>query len=113
MEYVDSFMSQEKTANLQKTYGDYVKITLDISKEVFVIGCELHTDGEAVLLEKGSRQDDIWGGGINFQTKEIDTTAVLNLRPRLNNNSLEILNPQKREKFISVVKKLLAVLWEA
>jgi len=112
MEYINTIVLEDKTKDWQKEYGDYTKITLDINKEVLMIGCELHADGEAILLEKGSNQNDIWGGGINFTTKEIDTTAVLNLKPRLSNNSLEILDPEKREKFITVVKKLLAALWE-
>jgi len=112
MEYVDRVLSNSELKILQNRYGDYVKITLDTQKEVLIVGCELHADGEAVLLKKGSKQSDIWGGGINFQTKEVDTTAVLNLRPRLNNNSLEILDQERREKFLAVVKKLFIVLWE-
>ena len=104
-------LDKKSLPKLQAEFGDYFKVTVDIAKEVLVAGGELHADGEKILLEKGSRQDDIWGGGINLGNKEIDAAAVLNLRPRLKNNSLEILDPATREKFISVVKKIFAVLW--
>ncbi len=111
MEFVDRVLTKEEIIELQKTYGDYVKLTVDLEEEWIVAGGDLHADGEKILLEKGSQQDNIWGGGINFESKQIDATAVLNLRPRLKNNSLEILDAQRREKFIGIVKKYFAKLW--
>jgi len=111
VEFVDRVLTKEELLNLQKGYGDYVKLTTDLEKEWVVVGSELHADGEKILLEKGSKQDNIWGGGINFESKQVDTTAVLNLRPRLKNDSLEILDTERREKFIRIVKKYFANLW--
>jgi hypothetical protein len=111
MEFVDRILTKEEVLELQKTYGDYVKLTVDLENEWLVVGGELHADGERVLLEKGSRQNDIWGGGVNLKDGKIDTTAVLNLRPRLGNDSLEILDSQRREKFIRIVKGFFANLW--
>lgn len=104
-------LSSKEIENIKKEFGDYVKITADIEKRSIVVGCELHADGEKMLLEGGSSQDNIWGGGINFEIKEIDTTAVLNLRPRLGNDSMEILDSQKREKFVNIVKEYFNKLW--
>lgn len=112
MEYADQPLSKDMIGEIQKTYGDYVKITADIEERRIVIGCELHADGEAILLEKGSRQEDIWGGGIHLTYKEIDATAVMNVRPTLNNPSMEILDPVRREKYLSLVKKLFHALWQ-
>ncbi len=111
MEFVDRVLAREEILKLQKVYGGYVKLTVDLEKEWVVAGGKLHADGEKILLERGGRQDNIWGGGINFENKQIDTTAVLNLRPRLENNSLEILDNQRREKFIQIVKKYFVNLW--
>jgi len=101
----------EEIEKLQNKWGNYLKLTVDIEKKWLVAGGELHADGEKILLEKGSFQDNIWGGGIDIQNKLIDTAAVLNLRPRLDNDSLEILDPQKREKFIQVIKNYFRELW--
>lgn len=110
MKYINSVLPVEEVEDLRKEYGDYVKITVDLENGQLVAGCELHADGEKILLESGAKQDDIWGGGVNFVTKEIDTTAVLNLRPGLDNNSLEIINPDRRNKFLTVAQKIFANL---
>jgi len=111
VEFVDKVLTKEEILELQKVYGDYVKLTVDLEKGWAVVGSVLHADGEKILLEKGGKQDNIWGGGISFESKQVDTTAVLNLRPRLKNDSLEILDNQRREEFIRIAKKYFANLW--
>lgn len=111
MKFFDKPLTPQDLTNLALECGDYTKLTVDIENGWMVASVKLHADGEKLLLEKGSLQDNIWGGGLNFQNKQIDTTAVLNLRTRLNNDSLEILDPQRREKFINLVKNYFQKLW--
>jgi len=111
MKLVDYPLTLEEVREFQEEGGNYLKLTVDIENCWLVAGGELHADGEKILLGKGSRQDDIWGGGINLRDKQIDTTAVLNFRPKLGNDSLEILDSEKREKFIKTVKKIFQILW--
>ena len=111
MELLGHPLTIEEINNLRKTFGDYLKLTVDIEKECLVAGGELHADGEKLLLKEGSNQDNIWGGGINLKDKQIDAAAILNLRPRLENDNLEILDPQRRERFFSVVKRIFQKLW--
>ncbi|MCX6724836.1 MAG: DUF5674 family protein [Candidatus Shapirobacteria bacterium] len=111
MEFIDKSLTKEEILKLQKDYGSYIKLTLDLENQWIIAGGELHADGEKILLEKGSKQDDIWGGGMNLENKQIDTTAVLNIRPRLSNDNLEILDSKRREKFIQIVKKYFRRLW--
>jgi hypothetical protein len=108
---IDKKLTKEEITGLRKKYGDYIKLTIDVENEWVVVGGELHADGEKILLERGSRQDNIWGGGINFTDKIIDTTAVLNIRPRLNNDNLEILDAEIRKKFHAIVTEYFAILW--
>lgn len=110
MKLIESPLNKDGINDLEKEYGNYLKITADLEKEHLVVGCELHPDGEKVLLQSDSKQDNIWGGGIDLKTKEIDTTAVMNIRPTLN-NSLEILDPQRREKFIEIAKNIFHEVW--
>ena len=106
MELIKEPLTERKISDLKQRYGDYFKLTVDLESQTLVAGVELHADGEAILLKEGGRPENIWGGGINLNTKEIDATAVLNLRPNLGNASMEILDPAKRERFISIVKKI-------
>lgn len=112
MRFFNSPLKIEDIKKLQKQWGNYLKLTVDIENEWVVVGGELHADGEKILLEKGSFQDNIWGGGIDTKNKIIDTTAVLNLRARLGNDSLEILDPEIRGKFIKIAKYYFKELWD-
>lgn len=42
-------------------FEDMVKLVADVERGVAAIGGELHADAEAVLLQDGSRQADLWG----------------------------------------------------
>lgn len=107
MKFIDKPLSKEEIANVRKELGDYIKITADIEQGWVVIGCELHADAESILFEKGAKQDDIWGGGINLKDKIIDTTAVLNIRPRLGNDSMELLDPGKERSMLRSLRIIL------
>jgi len=111
MEFFDQLLTIGQIKKLQNKWGDYLKLTIDIENSWLIAGGELHSDGEKLLLDKGSNQDDIWGGGIDLESKQIDTAAVLNLRPRLDNDNLEILDPEKRRIFIEIVKEFFKELW--
>ncbi|MBI2268562.1 MAG: hypothetical protein HYU80_03955 [Candidatus Blackburnbacteria bacterium] len=52
----------------------------------------------------GSRQSDIWGGGIDIDSKAIDFNSFINIRPNDNNNSNEILDPKVREEYERLTK---------
>lgn len=112
MKYFDVPLLKEDIDNIHKTYGEYVKITADLENKRIVVGCELHADGEKILLEKGGDGDNIWGGGIDFIVKDVTTTAMLNLRPRLNNDSMEILDPKRRTSFLELVRSYFNKLWQ-
>jgi len=109
MDLIKKPINNQQIDNLKAKYGSYAKITADLKKEWLVVGPELHADGESLLVDQGSDNINIWGGGINFNSLEIDTTAVLNIRPNLNNNSMEIIDSEKREKFISLVKEIFDI----
>jgi hypothetical protein len=103
-------LTKNEIDELRVQCGNYLKLTIDLEKEVVVAGCALHADGENILLHDGSKQKDIWGGGIDLETKAIDAIAVLNLRPNFDNNSLEIIDTERRGKFINIAKKFFQAL---
>ena len=45
----------------EKMYDRLVKAVIDIEKQVMVVDAELHVDEEALLLEEGSEQKNLWG----------------------------------------------------
>ena len=42
-------------------FGDFVKAVVDIQRDIMAIGGELHADEEALLIEQGSSQENLWG----------------------------------------------------
>ena len=60
---------------------------IDIKKKVCSAGCDRHFDSENILLEQGSKQEDLWGGGIDLETMTIDCNSMINIRPKQNNKS--------------------------
>ena len=112
MKIISFPLSFNEIKDLKEKSGAYLKLTVDIEKKVIITDIKLHADGERVLLEKGSRSENIWGGGISLDSKTIDVMAVLNIRPNMGNNSLELLDPVKRDKFIQIVKEFFGELWE-
>lgn len=94
----------------KRTYGNLIKAVVDTRKKIVAIGGELHADEEALLLEKGSKQEDIWGINLYpFKPKEewIEYDSIINLRPSLGNLSREVEDAGVREKIKAIVYSLI------
>lgn len=85
----------------------YVKIVVDGELKILAAGGKRHADGEALLLESGSRQAHLWGGGLDLETGEIDFDSIINIRPAQGNPSREVLSPEIRKAMTEIVRSLL------
>ncbi|OGY26276.1 MAG: hypothetical protein A2Z24_02040 [Candidatus Woykebacteria bacterium RBG_16_44_10] len=92
---------------MAEDYDGYIKLVVDLEREILAGGGEKHVDGEQALLADGSKQKHLWGGGIDLETKEMDYNSIINLRPNQANPSRDILSVESRKKFDKIVKKLL------
>ena len=81
----------------------YIKLAVDIKKEVVAGGGMLHADCESVLLDNGSKQVDIWGADWIPDSKEVRYEALINIRPRQNNRSMDIKDAKIRKKIKEIV----------
>ena len=91
-------------------FGDLVKAVVDIEKEIIAVDGELHSDEEALLLEKNSKQENLWGINLYPEIKDddwIEFDSIINLRPSLKNFSRGIDNLDIRKKIIKIVNKLI------
>lgn len=91
--------SKEEIQQLCEKFDVYIKTVIDISRGICCAGSDRHFEMEKILLDQGSVQSDLWGGGIDVDTKMIDGNSFINIRPADNNTSNEIQNPEIREKF--------------
>jgi hypothetical protein len=85
----------------------YIKLAIDIRRKILAGGDILHADCEAELLEDGSKQEDVWGADWIPESQEVHFEALINIRPKQNNLSMEITDADIRSKVESIVRDLL------
>lgn len=100
---IKNSVTQSELRVAKEEYGDFVKVVADLESGVVAIGGRWHADAEKMLIENGSNQSDLWGGGVDLASRQIDTFALINMRPGQNNPSQEILDPEIRQRFIKTV----------
>lgn len=89
-------------------FSDMVKASVDIEKGVIALGGYLHSDSEEILIEKGSDYRNIWGINIYpFRKAEerIEYVALINIKPELNNLSMEIADKEIKRKIKNIVNE--------
>lgn len=84
----------------------YIKLAIDVKREIIVGGGEVHADCELVLLNNGSSSDDIWGADWYPRTGEIAYESLINLKPR-QNRSMQILDDHIRRRVAAVIQEKL------
>lgn len=99
---------KELVAMAAEQFGEWIKAVVDVERRIMAIGGELHADMEAVLLEQGSRQENVWG--INLYPNQADESwiefnSMINVRPAQGNRSRGVENPEMQENIRSIVKK--------
>jgi uncharacterized protein DUF5674 len=91
-------------------FGDFVKAVVDVRQEVMAIGAELHADEEALLIEHGARQEDLWG--INLypdrpSAEWVEFDSMINVRPSQGNRSRSVEDTALQVRIQDIVLRLL------
>ncbi len=91
--------------------GQLVKAVVDVANRSMAIGGLMHADEEAVLLDLGARQRDLWG--INLYPDQhatddfIEFDSMINLRPGQGNRSRSVDDPVVRAQIEAIVGGLV------
>ena len=91
-------------------FGNLIKAVVDAERGIMAVDGELHADEEALLLESGSRQEDLWGINIYPEltgADRIEFDSVINIRPSQGNRSRGVDNQTLREKIVRIVAGLI------
>lgn len=88
----------EQVKEMLEALESYVKPAVDIESHTLAGGGILHADCEAVLLENGSVQANVWGADWLSFTQEVTFESLINIRPRQNNFGLEVEDEDSRDK---------------
>jgi len=100
-------VTSEETNGMLETLNSYIKLAVDVKREVVAGGGMFHADCETVLLEDGSKQEDIWGADWIADTREVRYESLINIRPRQNNRAMVIQDEGLKKRVETIVKARL------
>ncbi len=107
---VERRIARAELVRLARLFGDMIKYVADVERGVIAIGGELHADAEALLLEAGSAQGDLWGA--NYYPGRgrdgcIEFTSLINIRPSRGNPGMEVQDEGIRERIRALTFTLI------
>lgn len=97
----------EQIAAMLQAFDDFIKLAVDIDKEILAGGGYRYADCESLRLQNGSRQEKIWGADWYPDQSEVRFEALINIRPNQNHPSMMILDPAVRTQIEKIVRHLL------
>ena len=106
------YIIQDKAAPAQmkemlEMLNSYIKLAVDIDREILAGGGAMHADCEAVLLDDGSQQEFIWGADWNPTAQQVTFESLINIRPRLGNRNILIQDENIRRQVESITVEIL------
>ena len=103
---------QALSAMAEATFGDLVKAVADVRRGLLAVDAGMHSDLEALLLDAGSDQADLWG--VNLYPAEYGTPgflefdSMINLRPGQGNRTRSVEDPAIRAAIAELVGRVVA-----
>lgn len=94
----------------ERMYGNLVKADVDIAKRIVIVDMEMHSDGEAELISKGSKQSDLWGINLypdKYGTDDfVEFDSMINIRP-LSNPGRGVQDQAIRKQIRDIVEEVV------
>ena len=106
----DPLSRSELVAIASDQFGDMVKAVVDVRRAIMALGGELHSDEEAVLLDDGSSQGDVWGINLYPGAGDddwIEYDSMINVRPSQGNRARGVEDAGLRATIQQVVNGLV------
>lgn len=104
---LDHPATSEQVQEMLEIYPILIKIVVDIRQRILAGGGEMHADCEALLLTRGSEQDDLWGANWYPAEQRIEFESLINIRPRLGNRSIIVQSEEIRQPIGVITLELL------
>lgn len=106
----DSIDLEEIKNMLGNFFPEMVKGVVDIKKKYLALDAELHSDLEALLIENGSSQRDLWGINIYPELEDedfIEFDSLINIRPIDNNRTRYVEDENIRNDIINIINNIV------
>ncbi|OGI93873.1 hypothetical protein A3A03_02030 [Candidatus Nomurabacteria bacterium RIFCSPLOWO2_01_FULL_40_18] len=112
MQIINKKISETELKKIaEEFYGSMIKGVVDIELGVLAMGGEYHMDANMILIENGSKQQNVWGFNWYFDKKvdeRIEYVSLINIRPAQGNRVMEVQDSSLRDKMKSVILKYLS-----
>jgi len=109
---IDKKIAESELREIAKDfYVEMVKGVVDVEREIIAIGGEYHMDANVVLIENGSKQQNIWGFNWYFDksgNERIEYVSLINIRPTQGNRTMEVQDIFLRDKMKTIILKYLS-----
>lgn len=92
-------------------YIDMIKGVVDIERGILAMGGEYHIDANMVLIENGSRQQNVWGFNWYFDRtgdERVEYVSLINIRPAQGNRAMEVQDASLRDTMKIIILKYLS-----
>lgn len=96
--------TRDQIEQMLEVFGSYIKLAVDVQREIVAGGGEMHADCEQALLADGSRQADVWGADWDM-AGEVRFESLINIRPGQGNRSMEVQSPELRKQIEQIVRR--------
>jgi hypothetical protein len=87
-----------------------VKAVVDVERGIMALGGELNSDDEALLLDDGSFQSNLWGINLYPSADEadwIEYDSMINVRPSQGNRARGVEDAALRARIRRIVNELV------
>lgn len=104
-------ISIQELKEMSKDFSEQlVKAVVDIQQKKMAVFAAMHADEEALLLETGSEQQDLWG--INLypylpKSEWIEFDSMINIRPWQSNKTRGVEDPKILKLITEIVYSLI------
>ncbi len=99
--------SREQVEEMLEELDPIIKLAVDTGLRILSGGGQMHADCEAILIENGSNQTDIWGENWIPNTQTVEFEALINIRPNQQNLSMTIQDQAIKQQVENITKQLL------
>jgi len=99
--------TRQQLDEMLQELGTFIKLAVDIHRNILAGGGQMHADCESVLLHDGSQQSDIWGADWIPSIQKVEFDALINIRPNQQNYAMTIQDPNIKQRVETITRQLL------
>jgi len=106
MKIIKESLTLNDIKQMAAMFGNMVKAVVDVEKELIAVDAELHSDLEALLLDNGSKQKNLWGINLYPElvgSEFIEFDSMINMRPSQGNKSRGVDDKATTQKIVKIV----------